>query len=33
LVFIKIFQNKLEMGKAAAQMAAEILQEVLQSKN
>jgi len=33
LVFIKIFQNKQEMGKAAAQMAAKILQEVLQSKN
>ena len=33
MVFIKIFQSKQEMGEAAAQMAAKILQEVLQSKN
>ncbi|MFX0139217.1 MAG: glucosamine-6-phosphate deaminase [Candidatus Hodarchaeota archaeon] len=32
MVFIKIFQNKQEMGEAAAQKAAEILQEVIQSK-
>ena len=33
MVFINTFQNKQEMGEAAAQMAAKILQEVLQSKN
>ncbi|MFX1312795.1 MAG: hypothetical protein ACFFHD_09305 [Promethearchaeota archaeon] len=33
MVFIKIFQNKQEMGKTAAKMAAKILQEILQSKN